>query len=234
MRSETEIPARFSPLFALSLVLSLALLEPALGRLEKLGDALESEQYLLICPTAELAYLFPALRSVPVLLLTSLAAPLLVAGLVPAFARLRRGGADPVSAAGLALVGTGLSLIAAEYAVRGQWVLARMIGARYLAMAMVAVGAFLGCRDRRYLAALGVGGFTWDLSSAVFWAVLNRSLAARVPVPWRHHFDSEEARGAPCWLVCVTDTCAIAFFSWLSRSETDPVGLFAAPERAFK
>lgn len=211
---------------ALCLVASLALVEPALGRLEKLGDTIEAQQYLLIAPTGEISYLFPALREVPIRALVALAVPLFVIGLYPAIRRLRRKGLDFLSAAGWALLLTGIGLLAGEYASRGEWVFMKRIGVRYLASAMLSVGAFLACRDRAYLAALGQGGFTWDLSSAVFWAALNRSVTATVPVPWYHHFDQEAGRGAPCWLVACLDLSVIAFFGWLRGSDLDPLGLY--------
>jgi hypothetical protein len=222
-RIEKTRGARF---FALSLVASLALIEPALGRLEKLGDTIEAKQYLLIAPTGEVAYLCPALREVPIRALTLLAIPLFMLGLYPAGRRLRREGLDLLSAVGWTLVATGLGLLVGEYASKGEWVLLRRVGMRYLALAMLSVGAFLGCRDRAYLSALGLGGFSWDLSSAIFWAALNRSPKANVPVPWYHHFEQEEAGGAPCWLVACVDLAALAYFAWVGRTDYDPFRVF--------
>lgn len=217
---------KWSPFFALCLVASLALIEPALGRLQKLGDTLEAKQYLLIAPTGEIAYLIPALREVPIRALAALAIPLMMLGLLPAVVRLKKKGLDFLSALGWTLVLTGLGLLVSEYASKAEWVLAKRIGVRYLALAMLSVGAFLSFRNRRYLAALGMGGFTWDLSSAIFWAVLQGDPSETVPVPWYHHFDEEEGRGAPCWAVACVDTSALAFFTWLSRSDYDPLNLF--------
>lgn len=223
-----ETPSRGIPssLYAACLVAGFALVEPALGHLEKLGDTLEARQYLMIAPTGEVAYLFPALRSIRIRTLSAVSILLIAAGLLPGVWRLKKKGFDRYSMVGWILIVSGLLLMSAEYASKKEWVLFRLIGARYLALAAVAVGAFLSYRNRRYLAALGLGGFLWDLSSAVFWAVLKRSISATVPVPWRHHFDQEEGRGAPCWLVALLDSSAIAFFAWLARSDYDPLGLF--------
>lgn len=211
---------------AADMVLSLALLEPYLGRLEKLGDALTSKQYLLIMPTGEVAQLVPAAREIRVALLGKAGAAMMLAGLIPAAARLRQNGLDRWSAGGSSLVLAGLGMMAGEYASGGEWVLAGRIGARYLASAMIAVGSFLCLRNRAYLSTLGIGGFTWDLSSAIFWAWHSRSLKATVPVPWYHHFDQEEGRGAPCWLVMLMDLSAIAYFGWVSRTDYDPLRAF--------
>lgn len=217
---------KLAVLAAADMVASLALIEPAMGRLEKLGDALEAKQYLLIMPTGEIAHYFPPARELSVPMLGRLGALMMVAGLAPAVGRLRRKGLDGRSAAGWALVLTGMAMLAGEYASGGEWVLMRRIGARYLASAMVAVGSFLCVRDRTYLAALGIGGFTWDLSSAIFWARLRRDWRATVPVPWYHHFDQEEGRGAPCWLVALFDTGAILYFAWVARTRFDPLKIF--------
>lgn len=221
---------KLAALFGADMVVALALIEPAMGRLERLGDALEAKQYLLIMPTGELAYLFPPAREWPVPLLGKIGCGMLAAGLLPALYRLRRKGLDRPSAAGWAMVLAGSAMMAAEYLSGGEWVLFRRIGARYLASAMIAVGSFLGVRDRAYLAALGIGGFSWDLSSAVFWARLRGSWRATVPVPWYHHFDQEEGRGAPCWLVALADTCGILYFIWVARSRMDPLRLFDEEE----
>lgn len=213
-------------IFGADMVASLALLEPALGRLEKLGDALTSKQYLLIMPTGEIAHLVPPARKIPVKVLGWMGTAMILAGLAPAAARLRRQGLDRWSAAGWSLVLGGLGMMGGEYASGGEWVLFGRIGARYLASAMVAVGSFLCLRNRTYLATLGIGGFTWDLSSAIFWAWKQKNLKATVPVPWYHHFDQEEGRGAPCWLVMLADLSAIAYFVWVSRTDYDPFKLF--------
>lgn len=226
MDLESDILRRLAPLFAIDLVVSLALIEPAMGRLEKFGDALEAKQYLLIMPSGEVAYLVPAVRELSVPKAGLLGVFMLLLGLVPAAARLRAIGLDRLSALGSSLVVLGVGLLAVEYGTDSEWVLFRRIGARYLAFAMLAIGSFLCFRDRRYLAALGTLGFTWDLSSALFWAALTRNPSANVPVPWYHHFDQEEGRGAACWLVALVDLCAIAFFARLARSEFDPLGLF--------
>jgi len=165
---------RLAPLFALDLVVSLALIEPAMGRLQKFGDTLNAKQYLLIMPAGEAAYLLPAIRGLSVPKAGILGIFMLAAGLVPGVVRLRRKGLDGLSAVGSSLVVLGAGLLAAEYGTRGEWVLLRRIGVRYLAFAMVAVGSFLCFRNRRYLAALGALGFAWDLSSAFFWAAVTR------------------------------------------------------------
>ncbi|MBU4194632.1 MAG: hypothetical protein KKE79_04050 [Actinobacteria bacterium] len=226
MSSNLERVRKLAPFFAADLVVSFALIEPAMGRLEKLGDALGAKQYLLIMPSSEVAYLLPAVREVPISTLGLLGVFMLVLGLFPAVVRLRSKGPDRLSALGSSLLVLGAGLLAAEYGTRGEWVLFRRIGVRYLAFTMVAIGSFLCFRNRRYLAALGALGFTWDLSSAVFWAALKRDPSATVPVPWYHHFDQEEGRGAPCWLVALLDLCGIAFFAQLARSDFDPLGLF--------
>ncbi|MDD5448136.1 MAG: hypothetical protein PHO53_03075 [Actinomycetota bacterium] len=57
---KTEAPLRqLFPFFAANTVVALALIEPALDRLERLGDTLKAKQYLLIMPTGEISYLFP-------------------------------------------------------------------------------------------------------------------------------------------------------------------------------
>lgn len=215
-----------SALFACSTVAGLALVEPAMGRLDRLGDALEAEQYLFIMPAGELAYIIPALRGLPVSALGILGSLLLLVGLVPAVARLRRRGIDAWSALGWSLIAVGIFVLATEYASHGEWVLPGRIGARYLAFAMLAVGSFLCYRNRQYLATLGMGGFIWDLSSAVFWSFLRKDIRATVPVPWYHHFDREEGRGAPCWLVMAFDLVALSFFAWVFASDFDPLNLF--------
>jgi len=45
-------------------------------------------------------------------------------------------------------------------------------------------------------------------------------------VPWYHHFDQEEGRGAPCWLVALVDLTAFSYFAWLSKHDFDPFRLF--------
>lgn len=220
--SKHDLTRRLSPLFAMNIVVGLALIEPAMGGLEKLGDTLTAKQYLLIMPTGEVSYLFPAVREVPVPVLGSVGSVMLLIGLIPAIMRLRRKGLDGWTALGWTVVLTGLGLLAAEYRSKGEWVLFRRIGVRYLASAMVAVGAVLACRDRRFLAACGMGGFAWDLSSAIFWSVLKRDPRATVPVPWYHHFDEEEGRGAPCWLVALVDVAMFGYFAWLSKHDFDP------------
>lgn len=211
-----------SALFALCTVVGLALIEPALGHLERLGDTLEAKQYLLIMPAGEISYLFPSTRDLSVPMLGRLGCLLVLAGMVPAVRRFRRKGLDALSATGWALIAAGSAIVSLEYVADAEWVLFRRIGVRYLAFAMLAVGSFLGCRDRRYLSALGTGGFTWDLSSAIFWAAIKKDVTASVPVPWYHHFDQEEGRGAPCWLVAIADACAIIYFSWVARTDYDP------------
>lgn len=217
---------KLAVLSGLDMVIALALIEPAMGRLEKLGDALEAKQYLLIMPTGEVAYLFPPARELSVPMLGRVGAAMLAAGLLPALGRLRRKGLDRLSTLGWSMVLAGTAMLVSEYRSGGEWVLFGRIGARYLASAMVAVGSFLCVRDRTYLATLGMGGFTWDLSSAIFWARLRGSWRATVPVPWYHHFDQEEGRGAPCWLVALLDACGIAYFAWVSSSRFDPFRLF--------
>lgn len=217
---------RLSPLFAIDLVIALALIEPAMGKLEKLGDTLSAKQYLLIMPTGEVSYLFPAVREVPVATLGAAGVIMLLIGLIPGVVRLRRKGLDGYTALGWAVVLTGLGLLAGEYASDGEWVFMQRIGVRYLASAMVAVGAVLCCRKRRFLAACGMGGFTWDLSSAIFWAAIKRDVRATVPVPWYHHFDQEEGRGAPCWLVALVDLAGIGFFTWLLGHDFDPLDFY--------
>ena len=212
--------------WAASLVVGLAFIEPAMARLERLGDTLEAKQYLFIMPTGELSYLLPAVRQVPVPALGIAGAALVLGGLMPAVARLRAKGVDGWSATGWALFILGAGLLLAEYGSGGEWVFARRIGARYLAFTFLALGAFLGCRSRRFLAMLGVMGFCWDLSSAVFWAALRKDLRATVPVPWYHHFDQEEGRGAPCWAVCLVDSAGIGFFAWLMRHDFDPLDFY--------
>jgi hypothetical protein len=224
--AEDGIARRFAPFFALNIVAGLALIEPATGHLKKLGDTLTAQQYLLIMPTGEVSYLIPAVREVSVPALGVIGALMLLVGLVPGIRRLREKGLDGWSAPGWLLVVTGAGLLAGEYRSRGEWVLFGRIGVRYLAMAMLAVGAVLTCRDRRFLAACGMGGFTWDLSSAIFWAALKRDPRATVPVPWYHHFDQEEGRGAACWLVALVDLTALGYFAWLSRHDFDPFRLF--------
>ncbi|MBU4174236.1 MAG: hypothetical protein KKB90_01050 [Actinobacteria bacterium] len=226
MVSDFDRIRRLAPFFAADLVVSFALIEPAMGRLEKLGDALEAKQYLRIMPTGEVAHLFPALREVPVSKMGLVGVFMLVLGLIPAAVRIRRKGLDRLSALGSSLVVLGAGLLAAEYGTRREWVLLGRIGVRYLALTMVAIGSFLCFRNRRYLATMGVGGFTWDLSSALFWGVLKRDPAATVPVPWYHHFDQEEGRGAPCWLVALVDMCGIVLFAKLARSDFDPLDVF--------
>lgn len=167
MHENRGTPSRFSPFFAACIVAGLAMIEPALGRLEKLGDTLGAKQYLLIMPTGELSYLFPRLRTVSVRKLGIAGCVMLSAGLIPAVARLRRKGMDLIAALGWSMVASAAVMVVAEYNARAEWVVLRRIGARYLAFAMYAVGSFLGCRDRRFLATLGLGGFTWDLSSAI-------------------------------------------------------------------
>jgi len=216
---DVEVPC------AISLVLSLAFIEPALGRLKKLGDTLKATQYLYIAPTGEISYFFPALREVPIGFLVCLSAPLFLIGIYPAYRRLIRNGLDRICALGWLLMFTGISILALEYQRRGEWVIGT-IGVRYLALTMISVGAFLGCRKRKFLATLGLGGFSWDLSSAIFWAYLNKNWRARVPVGWKHHFGDEEVLGAPCWLVTLVDLAGISFFSWVLRSEYDPLRLF--------
>jgi hypothetical protein len=156
--SKHDLTRRLSPLFAMNIVVGLALIEPAMGGLKKLGDTLTAKQYLLIMPTGEVSYLFPAVREVPVPVLGSVGSVMLLIGLIPAIMRLRRKGLDGWTALGWTVVLTGLGLLAAEYRSKGEWVLFRRIGVRYLASAMVAVGAVLACRDRRFLAACGMGG----------------------------------------------------------------------------
>jgi len=213
-------------LSAASLVAGLALVEPAMARLETFGDTLEAKQYLFIMPTGEVSYFFPAVRDVSIRTAGSVGVGLILLGLAPAVARLRRKGLDRLSALGWVLYAAGAAMLAAEYSSRGEWVIMRRIGARYLAFAMLAVGAFLGARDRKFLATLGVMGFSWDLSSAIFWAWLQKDVTATVPVPWYHHFDQEEGRGAPCWAVALLDSSAIAYFSWLMRHDFDPFGVY--------
>lgn len=219
---------RFTPLFAACTVAGLALIEPAMGKLEKLGDTLTAKQYLLIMPTGEISYLFPAVREVPVAALGAAGVGLLLLGLVPGFLRLRRKGLDAWTALGWAVVLSALGLLAAEYRSSGEWVFLRRIGVRYLASAMLAVGAVMCCRDRRYLATCGMGGFTWDLSSAIFWAALKRDVTATVPVPWYHHFDEEEGRGAPCWLVALVDVAGFSTFARLFNHDFDPLHFYDA------
>ncbi|MDD5448137.1 MAG: hypothetical protein PHO53_03080 [Actinomycetota bacterium] len=120
-------------------------------------------------------------------------------GLVPGIWKLKSKGLDFLSALGWLLVAVGATIVAAEYHARAEWVILRRIGARYMAFTMIAVGSFLACRDRSFLATLGLGGFIWDLSSAVFWAALRKNPRATVPVPWYHHFEQEEGAGAPRW-----------------------------------
>jgi len=220
------VARRFAPFFALNIVVGLALIEPAMGHLKKLGDTLTAQQYLLIMPTGEVSYLVPAVREISVPALGFVGVLMLLVGLVPAVSRLRRKGLDGWSSLGWLLVLTGSGMMAGEYRSGGEWVLFKRIGARYLAMAMLAVGAVLACRDRRFLAACGMGGFTWDLSSAIFWAAIKRDPRATVPVPWYHHFDQEEGRGAPCWLVALVDLTAFSYFAWLSKHDFDPFRLF--------
>jgi hypothetical protein len=217
---------RLAPLFAASVVAGLALIEPAMGRLEKLGDTLTAKQYLLIMPTGEVSYLFPAVREVPVPALGAAGVILLLVGLFPGIARLRRKGLDGWTALGWMVVLTALTLLGSEHRSKGEWVLFRRIGVRYLASAMFAVGAMLCCRDRRFLATCGIGGFTWDLSSAIFWAAVKRDPRATVPVPWYHHFDEKEGRGAPCWLVAMVDLAGLGFFTWLLRHDFDPLDFY--------
>ncbi|MHB8897082.1 MAG: hypothetical protein ACYC99_18175 [Candidatus Geothermincolia bacterium] len=217
---------RFNPLFAIDLVIALALIEPAMGRLNKLGDTLTAKQYLLIMPTGEISYLIPAVREVPVAALGTAGVVMLLIGLVPGLLRLRRKGLDGWTALGWTIVLAGLGLLAGEYRSGGEWVFMRRIGVRYLASAMVAVGAVLCCRDRRFLATCGMGGFTWDLSSAIFWAAIKRDPGATVPVPWYHHFDEEEGRGAPCWLVALVDLAGLGFFTWLFGHDFDPLKFY--------
>jgi len=213
-------------LSAASLVAGLALIEPAMARLEKFGDTLEAKQYLFIMPTGELSYFVPAVRDVSIRAAGSAGVGMVLLGLLPAVARARRKGLDGLSALGWALYLTAAVMLTWGYSSRGEWVLMRRIGTRYLSFAMLAVGAFLGNRDRRFLATLGVLGFTWDLSSAIFWAWLKKDVTATVPVPWYHHFDQEEGRGAPCWAVCLLDSSAILYFSWLMRHDFDPFRVY--------
>jgi len=216
---------------AASLVAGLALIEPAMARLEKLGDTLEAKQYLFIMPTGEVSYFFPAVRDISIRAVGSAGIGLVLLGLLPGIARLRRKGLDFLSALGWVLYLTAAALLVAEYSSRGEWVFMRRIGARYLSFAMLAVGAFLTNRDRLFLATLGVGGFSWALSSAIFWAWLKKDVTATVPVPWYHHFDQEEGRGAPCWAVALLDTSAIGNFSWLARHDFDPFHVYDRDEQ---
>jgi hypothetical protein len=151
---------------------------------------------------------------------------MLLIGLVPGIMRLRRKGLDGWTALGWLVVGTASVLLASEYASGGEWVLFKRIGLRYLASAMLAVGAVLCCRERRYLATCGMGGFTWDISSAIFWGAIKRDATATVPVPWYHHFDQEEGRGAPCWLVALVDLAGFTFFRWLFAHDFDPLDFY--------
>ena len=213
-------------LSAASLVAGLALIEPAMARLEKFGDTLQAKQYLFIMPTGEVSYFFHGVRDVSIRAAGSAGIGMVLLGLVPAVARLRRKGLDGLSALGWALYLTAAVMLTAEYSSRGEWVIMRRIGVRYLSFAMLAVGAFLANRYRKFLATLGLGGFTWDLSSAILWAWLKKDITATVPVPWYHHFDQEEGRGAPCWAVMLLDTSAIAYFSWLMRHDFDPFHVY--------
>jgi hypothetical protein len=206
-----------TPLSAACLVVGLALIEPAMARLEKFGDTLEAKQYLFIMPTGEVSYLVPAVRELSVPGAGLFGIGLLLAGLLPAVTRLRRRGLDFFSAAGWCLYALGAGLLAGEY---------MRVGVRYLSFTFLAIGAFLGSRSRRYLATLGMMGFTWDLSSAIFWAALKRDVTATVPVPWYHHFDQEEGRGAPCWAVAALDTSMLLFFAWLLRHDFDPLDFY--------
>jgi len=218
--------AVLAKLSAASLVAGLALIEPAMARLEKFGDALKAKQYLFIMPTGEVSYFFPGVRDVSIRAAGSAGIGMVLLGLVPAVARLKRKGLDGLSALGWALYLTAAVMLTAEYSSHGEWVIMRRIGARYLSFAMLAVGAFLANRDRKFLATLGLLGFTWDLSSAIFWAWLKKDITATVPVPWYHHFDQEEGRGAPCWGVMLLDSSAIAYFSWLMRHDFDPFHVY--------
>jgi hypothetical protein len=222
---EADSTSRLAPCFAACVVAALAFIEPAMGRLEKLGDALEAKQYLFIMPTGEIAYLVPALREVPVSAVGLVGLLLLLVGVFPAARRFKEKGADSLSALGLGIFATGCAMMASEYVSKGEWVFWR-VGVRYLASTMIALGSFLCYRNRRYLAVLGIGGFIWDLSSAVFWACLERDPGATVPVPWCHHFDQREGRGAPCWLVALLDTLGVAFFAWMAGSDFDPLKIF--------
>lgn len=223
---EPRTTSKLIPASAACMVAGLALIEPAMARLEKLGETLEAKQYLFIMPTGELSYFFPSVRQVSVSSAGRAGIGLVLLGFLPAVSRLRKKGLDAWTSLGWALFLFASGLLVSEYKARGEWVLMRRIGVRYLAFAMLSVGAFLTSRSRRFLAMLGIGGFTWDLSSAIFWAVLKKDITATVPVPWYHHFDQEEGRGAPCWCVYIVDASAILFFSWLMRHDFDPLEFY--------
>lgn len=208
------------------IALSLAMVEPALGRLKKLGETLTAKQYLFIAPSGEVAYLIPGVRDVPVSRLVETSFPIFLIGVLPGLKRMASEKHDRLSCIGALLVALGAALLIVEYSMKKEMVILGRIGLRYLAMAQIAVGSFFMTRNRRYLSTLGICGFTWDISSAIFWAALNRSLNANVPVGWYHHFDQEQGRGAPCWLVIIIDMIGLAAFASLRYSRKNPLGIF--------
>jgi hypothetical protein len=226
MPDKTPFTKRHAPFFALNTVVALALLEPTVARLEKLGDTLTAKQYLFIMPTGEVSYFFPSVRDISIPALGIAGIFMLFIGLIPAVARLRRKGLDGWSALGWALLATGVVMLSAEYRSKGEWVLFDRIGARYLAFTFISLGAILGSRDKRYYATCGLGGFSWDLSSAIFWAWLQKDPRATVPVPWHHHFDQGEGAGAPCWLVALADSSMLGYFNWMRKHDLDPLRVF--------
>ncbi|GEM_PF-1299909 len=206
--------------------LSLAMIEPALGRLKKLGDTLTAKQYLFIAPSGEVAYFFPHLREIPISRLALASFLVFFTGVLPGLRRLAREKHDALSRSGAVVVALGAALLVSEYVMKKELVILRRIGLRYLAMATIAVGSFLMTRDRKYLSTLGICGFTWDISSAIFWSALNKSLRANVPVGWYHHFDEKQGSGVPCWLVIIVDLAGLAAFISLRFSKNNPLGIF--------
>ncbi|MDD5749019.1 MAG: hypothetical protein PHP64_08285 [Actinomycetota bacterium] len=219
--------ANHSPAFAVCTVAGLALIEPEMGHLDKLGDTTVAKQYLLIMPTGEISWFFPKVRNISVRSMARAGILLLLAGLIPAIKRLRKKGVDEWSSIGWALVVAGAIILLAEHKARGEWTILGRIGVRYLAFTMIGVGSFLGSRDRRFLATLSLGGLLWDISSAIFWAWLKRNPGATIPVAWHHHFDQDdEGSGSPCWQVMLLDSFGIVFFAWLMRHDFDPFEIF--------
>ena len=212
--------------YGICYVLGLALIEPVLGHLEKMGDLLTSKQYLFIAPAGEVAYALPSVRRVPLRYLKFLGLALMTVGVIPPLSSISEGGLDHLECMGLATLISSLGAIYVEYVAKGEWIFGRGWAVRYLSLPASGLGAFAAHRSRKYLASMGMASLVWDISSAIFWAAHERDINARVPVPYRGDFQEKAKMGVPCWQVFLVDLSGICFFFWLSRGKRDPLGLF--------
>ena len=208
----------FAWIFAVFYVLGMLLLEPALERkapVKYLSDITNSYQYLVICPLGELVHFFPQLGRIQTahLAMVGIGLILISSGFCLCFFENKR-----ICRLGIYLMLISGSILLAEFFSKKVFYLGPA-QLRYLAMNGYGLGLFLLLRERKFLATMIIMAGLWDISSAIFWAWINKDIFVHLPVPYWGRLE-EKAGGAPALVPILIDSLLVFLGAYIIFSKT--------------